>query len=89
MVYLSEDKQTRHLVSFDPAIFEMSKIYQGNFFSPYDVWHSYFSIPRQSFYRKRAKSLEKNFFPALKMQLTFPEFHFETEAKVDFPSACI
>ena len=22
-------------------------------------------------------------------QLTFPEFHFETEAKVDFPSACI
>ena len=23
------------------------------------------------------------------MQLTFPEFHFETEAKVDFPSASI
>ena len=23
------------------------------------------------------------------MQLTFPEFHFETEAKVDFPSVCI
>ena len=23
------------------------------------------------------------------LQLTFPEFHFETEAKVDFPSACI
>ena len=22
-------------------------------------------------------------------QLTFPEFHFETEAKIDFPSACI
>ena len=22
-------------------------------------------------------------------QLTFPEFQFETEAKVDFPSACI
>ena len=22
-------------------------------------------------------------------QLTFPEFYFETEAKVDFPSACI
>ena len=22
-------------------------------------------------------------------KLTFPEFHFETEAKVDFPSACI
>ena len=27
----SEDKQTRHLVSFDPANFEMSKIYQENF----------------------------------------------------------
>ena len=25
----------------------------------------------------------------LGLQLTFPEFHFETEAKVDFPSACI
>ena len=24
-----------------------------------------------------------------KNQLTFPEFHFETEAKVDFSSACI
>ena len=24
-----------------------------------------------------------------KLELTFPEFHFETEAKVDFPSACI
>ena len=27
----------------------------------YAVWHSYFSIPRQSFYRKRAKSLEEIF----------------------------
>ena len=25
----------------------------------------------------------------LRVQLTFTEFHFETEAKVDFPSACI
>ena len=23
------------------------------------------------------------------LELTFPEFHFEIEAKVDFPSACI
>ena len=23
------------------------------------------------------------------VELTFPEFHFEIEAKVDFPSACI
>ena len=30
-VYWSEDKQTRNLVSFDSANFEMSKIYQGNF----------------------------------------------------------
>ena len=30
-VYWSKDKQTRNLVSFDPANFEMSKIYQGNF----------------------------------------------------------
>ena len=27
--------------------------------------------------------------PHILQQLTFPEFHFETEAKVDFPSACI
>ena len=30
-------------------------------FSPYAIWHSYFLITRQSFYRKRAKSLEKIF----------------------------
>ena len=29
-VYWSEDKQARHLVSFEPANFEMSKMYQGN-----------------------------------------------------------
>ena len=28
-------------------------------------------------------------FLPFKLQLTFPKFHFETEAKVDFPSACI
>ena len=28
-----------------------------------------------------------SFFPG--GRLSFPEFHFETEAKVDFPSACI
>ena len=27
--------------------------------------------------------------PYTESELTFPEFHFETEAKVDFPSACI
>ena len=30
-------------------------------FSPYAVWHSYFSIPRQSFQREKAKSLEEFF----------------------------
>ena len=29
------------------------------------------------------------YFPVWTSQLTFPEFPFETEAKVDFPSACI
>ena len=43
--YWSEDKQTRHLVSFDPTNFEMSKIYQGNFQSLCCL-ASYFSIPR-------------------------------------------
>ena len=31
-------------------------------------------------------SVKSNVLPA---KLTFPEFHFETEVKVDFPSACI
>ena len=35
--------------------------YIKGIFNPYAVWHSYFLIPRQSFYRKRAKSLEKFF----------------------------
>ena len=30
-VYWNEDKQTRNLVIFDPANFEMTKTYQGNF----------------------------------------------------------
>ena len=35
--------------------------YIKGIFSPYAVWYSYFSIRRKSFYRKRAKSLEKIF----------------------------
>ena len=35
--------------------------YIKGIFSPYAVWYSYFSIPRQSFFRKRAKSLEEIF----------------------------
>ena len=30
-------------------------------FNPYAIWHSYFLIPWQSFYGKRAKSLETIF----------------------------
>ena len=28
-------------------------------------------------------------FDSMSIELTFPEFHLETEAKADFPSACI
>ena len=39
----------------------------------------------------QARPLGRHFDPFVVMfdQLTFPEFDFETEAKVDFPSACI
>ena len=33
--------------------------YTKGIFNPYAIWHSYFLIPQQSFYGKRAKSLEK------------------------------
>ena len=56
------------MVSFDPANFKMSKIYQG-IFSSYAVWHNYFSIPHQSVHRKRAKSFQKYFFPSLNCNL--------------------
>ena len=63
---MNEDKQTGNLVSFDPANFEMPKIYQlKGIFNPNAVWHSYFLIPGQSFHRKRAKLLERFFSPAL------------------------
>ena len=42
--------------------------YINGMFSLNVIWHSYFLIPRQSFYRKRAKWLEKFFSPALEMQ---------------------
>ena len=43
---------------------------------------------------KTLREVDKNYrglsdLLAIKLQLTFPEFHFETETKVDFPSACI
>ena len=36
--------------------------YINGIFSPYAIWHCYFSIPQQSFYRKRVKSLEEIFY---------------------------
>ena len=63
-----EVKINKHeiLQAFDPG--ERCLKYMKGIFSPYAVWHSCFLIPPQSFYGKRAKSLEKFFFPALKMQ---------------------
>ena len=56
-------------------------------FSPYAVWHSYFSILRRSFYRKRAKSLEEIFstsenaiWPIL---LKFQEIDMQIQAFTD------
>ena len=50
--------------------------YIKEMFIPNVIWHSYFWIPRQSFYGKRAKSLEKFFFPAnfLPRDLYFSKF---------------
>ena len=58
-VYRSEDKQTQHLVSFDPADFKMSKIYRGNFQSLCRLAQLF--VNTSAFYRKRAKSLEEAF----------------------------
>ena len=45
-------------------------------------------IPRHD--NERADQISTMFIQGrLAAQLTFLEFHFETEAKVDFPSACI
>ena len=43
--------------------------YIKGIFNPYAVWHSYFLIPRQSFYGKIAKLLEKIFFQLWKCNL--------------------
>ena len=64
-VYWSEDKQTRNLACFDPANFEMFKIYQGNFQSSCRLAQLF----PQSFYTKRAKSLETIFFQLWKCNL--------------------
>ena len=67
-------------------------------FSPNVTWHSYFLIPWQSFYRKRAKSLGHftenkrnrwgNFSPALEMQfirslLKYQEIYVQIQTFTD------
>ena len=60
-------------VSFDLAIFEMSKIYQG-YFPSLCRWHSYFLIRRHSCLGKRVKSFEKIFF-LLVLKMQFGRFY--------------
>ena len=56
----SQDKQTRNLVSFDTANFEMSKIYQGNFQFLCSLAQLFLNTTAV-IYWKRAKSLEEIF----------------------------
>ena len=60
LAYWSEEKQSRNLLSFDPASFEMSKIYQGNFQSLCRLAQLFLDTSAVVL-RKRAKSLEKIF----------------------------
>ena len=48
----NEDKQTRNLVSFDPANLEICLKYFKGMFNPNAVWHSYFLIPWSHFTEK-------------------------------------
>ena len=67
-----EDKQTRNLVSFDPANFEMSKIYQGNFQSLCRLAQLFLDTSAVIL-QKKSEIVGENFFPALKMQ--FGQFY--------------
>ena len=49
--------------------FNLSKIRERNVQSYNVIWHSYILIPRQSFYGKRPKSLEKLFLQLWKCNL--------------------
>ena len=57
----------RHLVSFDPAKFEMSKIYQGNFQSLCRLVQLFLNTSAVIL-QKKSEIVGGNFFPALKMQ---------------------
>ena len=63
----NEDKQIRNLVSFTPANFEVSKIYQKNVQSPY-YFAQLFVNSLSVVLRKKSKIVGKNFSPALEMQ---------------------
>ena len=58
----TEDKQTRNLVSFDPANFEMSKIYQGNSQSLCLLVQLFLNTPLAAVtLQKKSESLEEIF----------------------------
>ena len=63
-VYCSEDKQARHLISFDPANFEISKIYQGNLQSLCRLAQLFLG----SHFTEKERNRWRNFYPALEMQ---------------------
>ena len=67
LVYWSEDKQTRHLVSFDPASFKMSKICEGNFQSLCRLAQLFLNTSA-IISQKKSEIIGGIFFPALKMQ---------------------
>ena len=62
-----EDKRTGNLVSFDPANFEMSKIYQRNFQSVCRL-AQLFLVTSAVILQDKSEIVGENFLPALKMQ---------------------
>ena len=59
--YVEVEKETGNLVRFDPANFEMSKIYKGNFQFSCRLAQLFLDTSAVIL-QKRAKSLEKIFF---------------------------
>ena len=71
-VYWSEDKQEPHLVSFDPANFEMSKIYQGNLQSLCRLAQLFLNA-LAVISKRKSDIVGEIFFPTLEMQ--FGQFY--------------
>ena len=63
----NEYKEARNLVSFDPANFEMAKIYQ-DYFQSLCRLAQLFLDTSAVILRKKSEIVGANFFPALKMQ---------------------